>query len=79
MAKEIYFQVTLRRSGAGRQATQRRTLDGMGLTRIGKRVVLKDTPAVRGMIYKVVHLVEVAPFEGTPPVSARRRAAEARG
>lgn len=66
-----HFEVKLVRSGAGRQLTQRQTLKGLGLTRIGRAVFLKDTPAVRGMLYKVVHLVEVTPKSGEPPLSTR--------
>ncbi len=46
-------------SGIGRPERQRRTLLGLGLTRIGRRRSLEDTPAVRGMIAKVAHLVKV--------------------
>ena len=62
-----YFAVKLKRSGIGRPGTQRLTLKGMGLTRFGKTVYLKDTPAVRGMIKKVVHLVDVQAHDGAPP------------
>ena len=78
MATTRYFEVKLRRSGNGRHFTQRDTLHGLGLRKFGKTVFLKDTPAVRGMLYKVVHLVEVTPHEGTPPPSSRTRAREAR-
>ena len=46
-------------SPIGRPAQQRQTLVGLGLTRIGRRSTLEDTPAVRGMIAKVAHLVRV--------------------
>ncbi len=46
-------------SGIGRPERQRRTLAGLGLTRIGRRRALEDTPAVRGMIAKVAHLVKI--------------------
>jgi len=46
-------------SATGRPERQRRTLLGLGLTRIGRRRSLEDTPAVRGMIAKVAHLVKV--------------------
>jgi len=78
MATTRYFEVKLKRSGNGRHFTQRDTLRGLGLRKFGKAVFLKDTPAVRGMLYKVVHLVEVTPHEGTPPASSRTRAREAR-
>jgi large subunit ribosomal protein L30 len=42
-----------------RKADQRATLVGLGLNRIGRESVLKDTPSVRGMIAKVAHMVEV--------------------
>jgi large subunit ribosomal protein L30 len=47
------------RSQARRPAVQEATLRGLGLGRIGRTRVLEDTPAVRGMIRKVAHLVEV--------------------
>ena len=42
-----------------RKNDQRATLVGLGLNRIGRRSELEDTPAVRGMIAKVKHLVTV--------------------
>ena len=42
-----------------RQADQRATLIGLGLNKIRKQSTLKDTPEVRGMIYKIRHLVRV--------------------
>jgi len=72
-----HFKVSLKRSPAGARDTHVATLRGLGLTRMGKVRFLKDTPAVRGMLYKVVHLVTVVPCEGEAPPSARRRAAAA--
>jgi len=42
-----------------RRHDQRETLIGLGLNRINRRRELSDTPAVRGMIAKVAHLVRV--------------------
>ncbi|HSM19074.1 MAG TPA: 50S ribosomal protein L30 [Hyphomicrobiales bacterium] len=42
-----------------RPADQRATLVGLGLNRMHRRRTLEDTPAVRGMIAKVRHLVRV--------------------
>jgi large subunit ribosomal protein L30 len=42
-----------------RQHTQRETLVGLGLNRIGRVSEVPDTPQVRGMIAKVAHLVRV--------------------
>ena len=49
------------RSGIGQPETMRRTLKAMVLKRHQHESVVKDTPSVRGMVYKVRHLVEVAP------------------
>ena len=42
-----------------RPAAQRATLIGLGLNKMNKTSTLQDTPAVRGMIAKVAHLVRV--------------------
>ncbi len=42
-----------------RPAEQRQTLVGLGLNKMHRRRTLEDTPAVRGMIRKVSHLVRV--------------------
>jgi large subunit ribosomal protein L30 len=47
------------KSPIGRPAIQRATLIGLKLNKIGRRAELPDTPAVRGMIAKVAHLVRV--------------------
>lgn len=52
------LEVTLVRSMVGRPEKQRRILRGMGLTKLNRTVELEDTPAIRGMINKVPHLVE---------------------
>ena len=53
--------VTVRQTGSpiGRKPDQRQTLVGLGLNKMGRERTLEDTPAVRGMINKVSHLVEV--------------------
>ena len=52
-------RITLVRSPIGFDRTQATTVQGMGLRRIGHTVELVDTPATRGMILKVRHLVTV--------------------
>jgi large subunit ribosomal protein L30 len=54
------LKVTLRKSTIGFNKTQAKTVQGMGLRRINHSVELPDTDAVRGMIHKVRHLVEVS-------------------
>jgi large subunit ribosomal protein L30 len=46
-------------SAIGRPSSQRETLKGLGLNRIGRRSRIVDSPANRGMIAKVAHLVRV--------------------
>lgn len=55
----IKLKVTQVKSGIGRSAAQNLTLEGLGLRGPHKSVVLQDTPAIRGMIRKVSHLVTV--------------------
>lgn len=47
------------RSAIGRHWRQKRTLKALGIRRMHQVLVHKDTPQVRGMIRKVVHLLEV--------------------
>ena len=58
MAKQT---ITVRQTGSPirRKNDQRATLVGLGLNKIGRERELEDTPAVRGMIAKVQHMVEI--------------------
>jgi large subunit ribosomal protein L30 len=47
------------KSQIGFDQRQRKTLRGLGFRRLNQRVQLEDTPSIRGMIYKVRHLVVV--------------------
>lgn len=53
------IKVTQVASAAGRKRDQRATLIGLGLNKLNRSRELEDTPAVRGMIAKVRHLVRV--------------------
>jgi large subunit ribosomal protein L30 len=59
MAKKTTLTVRQTGSPIRRPADQRRTLVGLGLNKIGRTRTLEDTPAVRGMIAKVAHMVEI--------------------
>ena len=59
MAAKSTVKVTQIKSAIGRKSDQRHTLIGLGLNKIGRTRDLEDTPSVRGMIYKVKHLVRV--------------------
>jgi large subunit ribosomal protein L30 len=61
-AKEVAdgkVKVTQMVGSIARQADQRATLIGLGLNKRHRSKVLENTPSVRGMIYKVRHLVKV--------------------
>lgn len=57
MAKKL--EITLKRSLIGRPEDQRLTVQTLGLRKIRQTVVQPDNPAIRGMVNKVSHLVEV--------------------
>jgi large subunit ribosomal protein L30 len=57
MASKV--RVTQVRSVLGRKPGQKETLIGLGLNKIRRTRELEDTPAVRGMIRKVAHLIQV--------------------
>jgi large subunit ribosomal protein L30 len=59
----VKLKVTQVKSGIGRSTSQNRTLQGLGLRGPRRSKVLVDTPAVRGMIRKVAHLVIVEPAD----------------
>ena len=53
------LKITLVKSTIGFNKNQAKVVESMGLRRIGHSVQLADTPATRGMILKVRHLVTV--------------------
>jgi large subunit ribosomal protein L30 len=63
MADQTTGTVTVEQIGSPirRVAAQRQTLIGLGLNKIRRRSTLVDTPATRGMIEAVKHLVRVVP------------------
>ena len=59
MAEKKLLTVVQTGSPIGRRGDQEATLKGLGLNKRHRRRVLEDTPAIRGMIDKVKHLVRV--------------------
>lgn len=53
------LKITLVRSLIGRQQDQRATVKALGLGKVNSAVVQDDSPAIRGMVRKVEHLVSV--------------------
>lgn len=56
---EKQLQITLKRSLIGRPEDQRLTVKTLGLRKLHQTVVHQDNPAIRGMVTKVIHLVDV--------------------
>lgn len=69
------LRVTQVKSAIGSRPGHRRCLSGLGLRRIRHTVELEDTPAVRGMIEKVRHMVAVEPA----PAAGKAEKAEGGG
>jgi large subunit ribosomal protein L30 len=59
MAETKTIRIRQKRSAAGRPKDQHDTLRGLGLRRVRHEVEREDTPAVRGMVNKIPHLVEI--------------------
>lgn len=57
------LKVTWKRSTIGRPDVQLDTIKGLGLRRLGHSRTLENTPAVRGMVKKVIHLLDVEEVE----------------
>ncbi len=57
--QEKTITVRWKRSGIGRPEDQRKTIQGLGFKRLNQTLVLPDRPEIRGMIDRVIHLVEV--------------------
>lgn len=57
MARKL--KVTQIRSTIGKPETQRATIKGLGLGKLHRTVTVDDTPSMRGMIKKIMHLVHV--------------------
>ena len=54
------IRITLCKSPIGYEKSQRATVKALGLRKLHQSVEKEDTPAIRGMINKVSHLLEVS-------------------
>jgi large subunit ribosomal protein L30 len=75
------LKVTLVKSTIGNTPTNRRTVQALGLGKIGSKAYHNDTPSIRGMIHAVKHLLAVeenvtAPEKKAKPVKAAAPKAE---
>lgn len=69
------LKVTLKRSLISRPETQRKTVRSLGLRKVNSTAVLPDTPAIRGQIFKVKHLVAVEEVADAAKVEVAKRPA----
>ena len=67
------IKVKLVKSHSGASERQVATIVGLGLKKFGSEKLLKDTPAIRGMINKVRHLVSHEVVKDEPKVRARQK------
>ncbi len=58
------LRITLVKSAIGYSQAHKATIKALGLRRMNQEVVLPDSPAIRGMVYKVNHLVKVEEEQG---------------
>lgn len=53
------LKITQTRSLIGQKPKNKKTIEALGLKRIRHKVIKNDTPQIRGMIKKVIHMVSV--------------------
>jgi len=67
------IRITYTKSSIGYAARQKATVRSLGLRRMGQQVVQPDTPAIRGMVRSIAHLVTIEPVaEADVQVEASR-------
>ncbi len=67
------IKVTLWKSHSGSNERQLATLTGLGLRKIGDTRILQDTPAIRGMVFKVQHLIHQEEVKEAAPKRKRMK------
>jgi large subunit ribosomal protein L30 len=59
MAKTKQLKITQVRSGIGKLEAQKRTIKALGIKKMHDTVIHNDTPAIRGMVTSIKHLIKV--------------------
>ena len=67
------LKIKLVKSIAGASDTQLRTIEGLGLKKLGQERLLKDTKEIRGMVFKVRHLVSSETVSQEPAKRVRSK------
>ena len=66
------FAVTLIRSGIRQPYWEKRTLKALGLTKLHKTVIHKNSPSVNGQLNAVKHLISIKPLDVVSSMEARK-------
>jgi len=66
------LKITYVKSSIGYAKDQKATVRSLGLRKLHQSVIQQDTPAIRGMAFKVRHLVKVEEVDGGAPAEAPR-------
>ncbi len=61
-----YLKITWKKSSIGRNQKQRRIIRSLGLRRLNQAVVHRNTPTIRGMVQKTIHLLHVEELQDLP-------------
>lgn len=72
------IKIKLVKSFAGASDSQLRTIEGLGLKKFGQERLLQDTSAIRGMIFKVRHLVSSETVSQEPKKVVRKKSRSTR-
>lgn len=67
------LKIKLIKSPSSASARQVATVKGLGVWKFGSEKLLKDTPAIRGMLDRVQHLISFEVVKEEPTVRARRK------
>jgi large subunit ribosomal protein L30 len=67
----VAIKITLRKSLIGYEKSQRLTANALGLGKIGSSITQPDNPAIRGMVRKIIHVVDIVEAVEDKPVTVR--------
>lgn len=58
------LRITYVRSAGGHPSKQAKTVEALGLRKLNQTIEKPDNPSIRGMVFKVKHLLKVEEFKG---------------
>lgn len=69
------LKITLTSGKVGKLGVHRKVITALGLRKFGSSVVHSDTPTIRGMVRKIIHLISVEPTSEQPKVANHKHLA----